>query len=278
MKYPISEGIPIILKEIGDMDKTKEAFGRQWTWQNEEYFEEHTIYGKSEQEELDDFSRNLGITDLRDISGMLILDAGCGSGRLTKNIAKANEDTLVIGIDISDAAQVAHSTYGAQKNVHFIQCDLLHPPFRPKTFHYIWSEGVIHHTPDTLHSFGILDSLLKEKGKLYIWVYPSYKFSPYRQARDVLRKSCLLPPEAVYGLSLLLAIPVYCGVKTLELFGRSKKKHRLSTIVFGFFDNLSPEFQHRHTKEEVEGWFSSRGYSDVRIIGDVGAVGEKTRL
>ena len=135
---------------------------------------------------------------------------------------------------------------------------------------------MIHHTPDTEQSFGILDSLLKGNGKLHIWVYPSYKFSPYRFARDVLRKSYLLPLQAVYGLSLLLAIPVYCGVKVLELSGRRKKKHRLNTIVFGFFDNLSPEFQHRYTKKEVKSWFSSRGYLKIRIVGDVGAVGEKT--
>ena len=201
------------------MDKTKEAFGRQWSWQSANYFEENTIYGKDEKDELNDFASNFGLADFHELAGKLVLDCGCGSGRLTKNIAAAAEDAVVIGFDISDAASVAHNTYGAQKNVHFLQCDLLHPPFRPRTFHYIWSEGVIHHTPDTLQSFAKLDSLMKGNGKLYIWVYPSYKFSPYRLARDMLRKPYLLPPQALYGFSLLLAIPTYCGVKALELSG-----------------------------------------------------------
>ena len=132
MKYPIYQGLPIILKQIGDMDKTKEAFGRQWSWQSADYFEENTIYGKNENEELEDFSNIFGIEDFREFAGKIILDCGCGSGRLTKNIAQAAEDAVVIGIDISDAARVAHYTYGAQMNAHFIQCDLLHPPFRLK--------------------------------------------------------------------------------------------------------------------------------------------------
>ena len=238
------------------------------------YFEDDMVYGKSSEEELQDFKVAFDLSDLSDVSGKYILDAGCGSGRLTESIGKAARNSTVVGFDISKSARVAFDRCKGLKNVHILQCDLMHPPFRSHSFDYIWSEGVIHHTPNSLQSFDRLDSLLTKSGKLHIWVYPNYKFSIYRFVRNILWKPYFLPSGVRYFLSWLFATPLYCCVKMLELV-KLHKNVKLKTLVFRFYDNLAPEFQHCHSKEEVRNWFVSYNYTEIILKGDIGATGKK---
>ena len=52
-----------------------------------------------------------------------------------------------------------------------------------------------------------------------------------------------------------------------------KNKTKFRTVVFGFFDNLAPEFQHRHGKAEVSRWFLDNKISNYEIVDDLGVVG-----
>ncbi len=188
-----------------------------------------------------------------------------------------SKDSTVIGLDFSNAARVAYNECKKLRNVHIIQCDLSFLPFHSQLFDYIWSEGVIHHTPNSLQSFTMLDSLVSKNGRFFIWVYPKYIFNQYRFVRDILYKPYLLPSSLLYGFCWLFALPSFFLLKILELLKVMKKKYKLRTLVFGYYDNLSPEYQHRHTKEEVSNWFVSHNYGKIKIIGDVGAAGIKTK-
>lgn len=271
VQYPILDGLPVFIKDIGKMGRTKKSFGKQWVWQNKKLFERDTIYGLNEIEEIQDFE-NIFNLKLNNLANKIILDAGCGSGRLTTNIGKIAKNSTIIGVDIGEGARVAYKNSKELENVHIIQCNLLKLPFKYTLFDYIWSEGVIHHTPNSYQTFKTLDNLLVEGGKMYVWLYPKYKFSPYRLARDLLWKPYILPLPILYVLSWSFAIPLYVGVVLVK--GKRHRQNLMST-VFAFFDNLSPEFQQRHTKEEVLNWFSLHNYNEVKIISDLGVVGQK---
>lgn len=270
-QYPILEGLPVIIKDIGIMNRTKKSFGKQWEWQNKNFFETDTIYGLNKIEEIQDFESIFKVK-LTNLSNKIILDAGCGLGRLTTNIGKIAKNSTVVGIDIGEGARVAYENSKELENVHIIQCNLLKPPLKYNMFDYVWSEGVIHHTPNTFQTFKVLDNLVIKDGKIYLWLYPKYKLSPYRITRDLLWKPYILPLPILYVLSWLFAIPLYGSVKLVK--GKRHRQNFMST-VFAFFDNLSPEFQHRHTKEEVLNWFSSHNYSKVKIVSDLGITGQK---
>ncbi len=275
LNYPIIDGLPVILKEVGKMGKTQEAFGKQWVWQNLGRFEEGLLYGLSEEEELLNFYHAFDISESGLLSGKFILDAGCGSGRLTKNIGRTFRDSTVIGFDISDSAKIAFDRCQELKNVHIIKCDLLHPPFRSHLFDYIWCEGVIHHTPNVPRSFSKLVALLSSNGKLYIWVYPKHKLDPYTICRMILWKPYFLPTQVLYGLSWVFALPLYLCYRVLESMGVVTSRRRLTTMVFCLFDALSPEFRHRCSKEEVRNLFDSHGFAEAKFIGDIAAVGNR---
>lgn len=109
------------------------------------------------------------------LSGKLVLDAGCGAGRYMDVVARAGAE--VVGMDLSLAVEVAQENLGHLPNCHFIQADLCHPPFLPGTFDFICSLGVLHHTPDTQASFSGLQNLLKASGEIAIWLYPRYRLA-----------------------------------------------------------------------------------------------------
>jgi ubiquinone/menaquinone biosynthesis C-methylase UbiE/uncharacterized protein YbaR (Trm112 family) len=273
--YPILDGLPIILKDVRRMTRTQRSFGKQWALQVSGRFEGDTLYGKSEEEELRNFKIALELEDLDSLSGQSVLDAGCGSGRLTASLGRAAAMSTIVGFDFSDSARLAYNRCRGLQNVHILQCDLLKPPFQPGSFDCVWSEGVLHHTPSTAQGFSSLSRLVKDNGKIYVWIYPSYVFSPYVLARRILYKPYLIPSPALYILSWLLAAPLYCCHKVREAAGMTQFKHELKSIAFALYDALSPEFRHLHSGTEVREWFASHGYEDIRFVGDIGAVGRK---
>ena len=110
-----------------------------------------------------------------DLKGNAVLDAGCGSGRYMDLLARTGAE--VIGIDLSQAIEVAQENLGHLTNCHFVQGDLTHPPFRPEAFDFIYSIGVLHHTPDTRAAFLALVPLINPGGEIALWVYALRRLS-----------------------------------------------------------------------------------------------------
>ncbi|HEY2459228.1 MAG TPA: methyltransferase domain-containing protein [Candidatus Acidoferrum sp.] len=263
--FPIEDGVPVILRSDARSDRTRKSFGKQWKMHDQKRFEQETIYGKKKEEGLRDFQQAFGIGEFASLRGCVILDAGCGSGVLTADIAKAAPGATVIGVDFSESARLAHARCRELPNVHIIQADLSQPPLAARTFDLIWSEGVIHHTPDTARSFSSLAPLVKARGKLYIWIYSKEVRSPYRAARRILRKAYLLPQPALYALAWMLALPLHAANKMREAMRTTTIRHRLASTAYSFYDVLSPEFMHSHSRMEVAGWFRKHGYGGLRF-------------
>ena len=101
-----------------------------------------------------------------DLARKVVLDAGCGAGRYMDLAAQASAQ--VVGVDLSLAVEVAHENLGGWSNCHFVQADLLHLPFPARTFDFIYSIGVLHHTPNPRESFARLVPALRPGGEIAI--------------------------------------------------------------------------------------------------------------
>ena len=77
----------------------------------------------------------------------------------------------VVGIDLSLAAEVAAQSL--RRDATVFQADVFQLPFAPESFDFIYSIGVLHHTPDCEHAFKVLPGLLKPVG-IAIWLYSGY--------------------------------------------------------------------------------------------------------
>ncbi len=215
------------------------------------------------------------------------LDAGCGLGRETIRMARANPDATVVGLELSECVDGARANAEGLDNAFFVQGDLTHPPFAPETFDFILSEGVLHHTPDTRRAFLALTPLLKRGGEIAFYVYS--KKAPLREyADDFVRAGVAdLEPEeccrqmesltrlarALSDLKVKVEVPEDVPVLGIRA-GRYDVQRFIYWNMFKCFWNDSlpfeinvmnnydwyhPKYAWRHTPEEVRGWVKEAG-------------------
>jgi SAM-dependent methyltransferase len=198
-----------------------------------------------------------------EVKDKLMLDAGVGSGRFSEVVSRWGGE--VVGIDLSYAVDAAYRNIGSRPNVHIIQADIFNLPFKENTFDYIFSVGVLHHTPDTEQAFKRLVPLLKPDGEIAIWVYTKY-FEWLHKPSTFLRKfTTKMPKRVVYYLSTI-AVPLYFAWPFSKIifplfqlgYHKSARWRWLDT-----FDWYSPKYQWKHTYAEVFKWFKESGLSDI---------------
>jgi SAM-dependent methyltransferase len=205
---------------------------------------------------------------LTDLNNSLVLDIGCGMGRYVEVAAKVGAN--VTGVDLSFAIDAAFENVGRKPNVHLIQADIFNLPFLPETFDFIYSFGVLHHTPDAASAFKQLPKLLKKNGKISISVYSSYN-------RGIIYTSALwrlfttrIPKRLLYllcyisvPLYFMYKIPIICHIGRM-LFVIPMIPH-WKWRVLDTFDWYSPKYQSKHTHWEVYKWFKDNGLKDIAI-------------
>lgn len=180
----------------------------------------------------------------------------------------------IVGIDLSFAVDAAFKNMGLRQNVHLIQADIFKLPFKEEVFDYIFSIGVLHHTPDTKKAFQCLPKFLKKDGEIAIWVYSNEGFL-VRMFNAV--SACYrffttrMPKRLLYRLSYV-SVPLYYP-KMIPGIG-----HFLGMIlptsthpirewrILDTFDWYSPKYQWKHTFKEVMGWFRECGLHDLRQL------------
>jgi SAM-dependent methyltransferase len=184
----------------------------------------------------------------------------------------------VVGIDLSAAAEVAALNM-ADRNFVALQADVFALPFAPESFDYIYSIGVLHHTPNCEAAVKALPRYLKPGGSMAVWLYSAYN-KWYRFA-DIYRRITSRMPARVLHRCLSVGVPIIDStdrmLRTLPGVGRplsgivrnvfpvnrdpDPKKRLLNT-----FDWYSPKYQSKHTYEQVFRWFESCGLEDLHVV------------
>jgi arsenite methyltransferase len=294
--YQIRDGIPRFTS-IGDegQDATKKSFQYKWS-QEESYGSEgmraelHTWllarYGFGSGREMREYFASRG----------RILDAGCGAGFATS--AWLTEDWSGmggewVGLDITEAIDVAQRAFGHIEGTHFVQGDLVAPPLAPESFDVIFSEGVLHHTPSTERGIQALVQLLRPGGELMIYVYTLK--APIREFTDDYVREQLQtmePDEAWEALRPLTKLgkalhDLHVEIDVSEdvaLLGIKAGRYDVQRLIYWNvakmfwndqltfdenhhlnFDWYAPRYAHRQTEEDVRKWFDEAGLNITRF-------------
>jgi SAM-dependent methyltransferase len=186
-------------------------------------------------------------------------------GRFAEIVAAAGAE--VHAADLSVAIDAAHDNLGGRPNITFYQADILNLPFAEGTFDYIYSIGVLHHTPNTQRAFERLAPLLRPGGRIAIWVYST-------KLRLMIGSEILRPLTSRLPKPLLLELcriakPLYyvhrlpvVGLATCALLPTSLDPEP-EWRWLDTFDWYSPKYQFKHTNDEVAGWFREAGLIDL---------------
>jgi SAM-dependent methyltransferase len=265
--YPVVNGVARFV----DQEFYTGSFGFQWL--------------KHDKTQLDDENSRRSEKDFilrtrlqpEDLAGKLVLDVGCGMGRYAEVATRWG--ARVVGIDLSRAVEAAASNLAGRGAV-VLQADAFRLPFAPESFDYIYSLGVLHHTPDCERAVKGLAQFLKPEGTLAVWLYSAY--NRWYRMSDVYRKlTRRMSPRLLHRLCYG-TIPLYGLHKVLRkipLAGRPLSGAIRYLIPMSFnadpqwrvldtFDWYSPWYQSKHTYEEVFRWFESCGLQDL-TVGDV---------
>jgi len=204
---------------------------------------------------------------LNDLRGKRVLDAGCGMGRFAEIAADAGAE--VHAVDLSTAVEAAARNFAGRTNVHLYQGDIMNLPFADATFDFIYSIGVLHHTPDTRKAFLSLVPLLKPGGRISIWVY-SEKLRVFIGS-EILRRITPRLSQRLLLSACRLAIPLYYVHKVpgLGFVTRialpTSMESRPEWRWLDTFDWYAPKYQWKHSQAEVEDWFRDAGLTNAWI-------------
>lgn len=265
-EYPETRGVVRFVPAQNYADN----FGFQWHKYDRTQLDEGDVRSSER-----NFKARTGFTP-EELRGKLVLDVGCGMGRFAEVATRYG--ARVVGIDLSAAAEVAARNL-ANREFIALQADVFQLPFAPESFDYIYSLGVLHHTPDCEKAFKILPQYLKPGGQIAIWVYSAY--NKWYRFSDIYRRfTSKMSPKTLHGI-LRVAVPFFNGVnavlKKIPLIGRPlagliqyvfpvNLNPNKSMRVLDTFDWYSPTYQSKHTYEEVFRWFESCNLANLRVI------------
>lgn len=287
-RFSISDGIPrFVTTEDSDQRQTERSFG--FKWRRRDTYDSpavHTFFGQW-------LAQRYGFGDCAEMGRYMagrgcVLDAGCGSGLSASQWLGADwAGEAWVGVDISEAIDVAKQRLGQVPNTHFIQADILDPPLIERGFDAIFSEGVLHHTPSTEQAIKRLAPLLKPEGEFLFYVYR--RKGPIREfADDFIRGEVSgLEPEqaweklrpltrlaqALADLKVTIDVPEdipYLGIKAgpvdvqrliywnfMKLFWNREFSFEENNHVN--YDWYHPRYAHRQSEEEVRRWCAEAG-------------------
>ncbi len=211
--------------------------------------------------------------DGRPIRHNLVLEMGIGIGGIADYVSRS-EGCEVVGVDLGYAVDAAQKNFGENPMLHIVQASSFAPPFRENTFDFVYSQGVIHHTYSTRAAFQQLAKLPKTGGRLYIWVYSPYDYDMNRnwQHRFLMKMERILRPvmwrlpDRLQTLALAPIVPLYIAYENFHLRRDDKAfiKYGPREAMHAARDRFTPRYAHRHTEDEVSGWFREAGYTDLQ--------------
>jgi arsenite methyltransferase len=287
-RYPIRDSIPrFVATDDKRQRQTAESFSHKWS--REETYSSPSVREAATQW----FVEKYGFRDLGEMRRFFrergsILDAGCGSGFSSSLwMLPCLDVRMWVGVDISDAIDIARKKLGSCPATHFVQGDIVTLPFREACFDVVISEGVLHHTPDTRVALRSVVSVLRSGGEILFYVYR--RKAPIREFTDdwVREEVSDLPPEEAWerlkpltklGKALSDLHAVVTVPEDIPLLGIKAGKHDVQRLIYWHFAKLywreefsfdenhhvnfdwyHPKYAHRHTEEEIREWCEEFG-------------------
>ena len=208
---------------------------------------------------------------LQKIKNKIIMEVGTGSGRILKNLLKFKPKNLY-AIEPSKAIKIAKKNLN-NKKVKFFNIKGENIKFKNK-LDYIFSLGVIHHTPNYELVLKKIKFALKKKGKFILWVYGKEGNELYLFIFNNLRKLTIYMPDFILRImSHILNIFCYaygflCNFLRLPLqkyFLKIFNKCSFEKRSYIIFDQLNPSYAKYFTKNEIKEVLEKIGFKILII-------------
>ncbi len=179
-----------------------------------------------------------------------ILEVGCGTGQLSiyLSIGTNNRifalDPALTSINLGKIFSIKNKI----QNVKFVNADIFDDVFQEKTFDFIWTNGVLHHTKNPKLGFNIICNYLKKDGYILLGLY-----NKFGRLRTVFRRLLY----KIFGKKIIMFLD-----PTL----RNIKKENTKQIKSWIRDQYEHPLESLHTLDEVLDWFNK---NDIEFINSI---------
>jgi|MDSY01.1.fsa_nt_gb ubiquinone/menaquinone biosynthesis C-methylase UbiE/uncharacterized protein YbaR (Trm112 family) len=273
-RYPIINSIPRFVPESNYADN----FGMQWNRFSKTQLDSNSGHPISS----DRFWKATGWTE-ESLKDKWVLDVGCGSGRFAEIALKAG--AYVVALDYSSAVDACWDNLKDHSRLTVVQGDIYCLPFEASYFDFVYSLGVLQHTPDVEAAFKSLPRVLKKNGNLcvdYYWrrfrtlMNIKYVLLPFTRKMDQERLFTLLERSIpslllvsnifrkipVIGKVLQRLIPVanYNGIYPLN------QTQMREWALLDTFDMLGPSYDTPQTEGTITKWMEEEGFENIESL------------
>ena len=133
--------------------------------------------------------------------GLRVLEIGCGCGSEAERFARAGAHYTAI--DLTEAAlQITRRRFQlANLQGRFVHGDAENLPFAEESFDFVYSHGVLHHTPDTPRTIREIHRVLSPGGRAVIMLYNRDSFN-YSVNLGIVRRLRALMLRTEFGIKL----------------------------------------------------------------------------
>jgi len=259
-KYRVVNSIPRFVED----EQYAQSFGFEWNIHKITQYDSYHGKNLSEQR----FCKETEWE--RDLSGQVIIEAGCGSGRFTEWALKTGAH--VLSFDLSNAVEANMKSNGKHPNLFILQADIFKLPFKEQIADKLFCFGVLQHTPDPQMALYSLIPLVKRNGGEIVFDIYNKRFHTKYLIRPFTKS---LSPEVLYKLcrhwidfmwpiaSALRKISPKYGPKInwqlmIADYSREGIPHEKlkEWSYLDTFDMLSPKYDIPASLKEVKGWLT----------------------
>jgi 2-polyprenyl-3-methyl-5-hydroxy-6-metoxy-1,4-benzoquinol methylase len=273
-RYPIRDFIPRFVPESNYADN----FGMQWNAFRQTQLDSHSKLSISGSR----FWQATGWTPER-LASKWVLDAGCGAGRFAE--VALNAGANVVALDYSSAVDACFENLKHHPKLHVVQGDIYALPFKRESFPFVYSLGVLQHTPNVARAFASLPPMVSPGGRLCTDFYWK-RLRSMIHAKYVLRPiTTRLPRQTLFSVlrkTIPIALPISQALGRIPLGGRALKRlipiadytgvHPLSKsqleewALLDTFDWFAPEYDNPQTAPTVRAWFEAAAFVDIEVF------------
>jgi SAM-dependent methyltransferase len=209
------------------------------------------------------------VMGFNEFAGARLLEVGCGMG--TDLLQFARGGACVTGVDLTprsiEISQRHLSVYGKAGDFANADCELL--PFADESFDVVYSNGVLHHTPDTAGAVREIHRVLRPGGQARVMLYHRRSLAYWSQVilhYGILRGEFLRGNTAAGIMSKYVEVNQGGGRPLVKAYSRREARdlfsmfrevklqiEQLTRPELYLFGNLVPDSIFRRMQRSV-GW------------------------
>ncbi len=273
-RYPIRNSIARFVPEVN----YAENFGMQWNHFRQTQLDSYSGHSISAER----FWKATGWHQ-NDLKDQWVLDVGCGAGRFAEVVLNAG--AKVVALDYSSAVDACYANLKHHPNLHVVQGDIYALPFERESFSFVYSLGVLQHTPDVAKAFAALPNMVALEGHLcadFYWkrfrtmLHMKYLLRPITKRMPQQKLFCWLEK----WVPTLLAVSQFFGriplagkfVKRLipvaDYTGRFplRAQQLKEWALLDTFDMLAPEYDNPQTAAGIRAWAEAVGLCEIKVL------------